>query len=133
MVKHGDFLSDDSRKVHFTRNDDDELLGILLVDAWYDRIIPFYNYAEIAAQSVAIKSAPEAFEKVSEILEGLVVEFGFEGWVFGISLLYLAKRWVKKGISVRPFEYAGRAYGQGIYGPSLYGEGYEVLEFPVNS
>lgn len=91
--------------IRFRRNEDGELVKILLEKEWYDRLVPVYEAFKAISNSVKITRSPVTLGAAGELFNSLILEFGAVGWGFAIGILSILRLAAERSISLAKIVY----------------------------
>lgn len=114
------------------RRDDGDVVRILLLDGWYGALKPVYDFFKYATGVGSVKEAPFDLDAATELFNGLILEFGANGWIFTVSLLTVLCWAVKRAIDLGKFTYQVTGFGEGGFGEGPFGGGPVVHEIPID-
>jgi hypothetical protein len=117
------------------RREDGEIGRILLLEEWYDKLAPLFEYFRTGAGIVGLSEYSEDLEPAFEFFRHLIAEFEIAGWAFTFSLIALLQWAAKQAITLGKFSYehAGWSYDTMVYGSGTYGgeDNLEIREIPT--
>ncbi|QCS43865.1 hypothetical protein [Natrinema versiforme] len=132
MSIHGSYVSNDSKTIRVSRDEYGSMIRIFLLEEWYDRLKPLYDYADKIVAGISVERIPNQVSDCFDWLSSFFIEFGAFGWVFTFSILAWIFELAKNQISLGKFTYdaVGRL-GSARLGSVPLGGGTRVFELPV--
>jgi hypothetical protein len=76
---------------------------LLIHENWHDLLKPVYDYMKAVSGAVAVEKVPEYAVPALELLGKFAHEFGYHGWLFTISTIYIFKKAISKAFEVGKF------------------------------
>lgn len=106
-------------------DDNAELIGIYLLEEWYDFFVPRIRWTVGLEGAIEITEMPDHLSTATEIVSSLIIEFGWRGWAIAINTIGLLILAIQNGVHVGKFKRAG--LGEGGLGEGGLG-GFTILD-----